>query len=800
MKIDYHSRLIPIVLLGAILIVSLSFLNFDNNTLVGLAGTTVNDDTLYAGTQDFFLADELLLSQITAQGDLVITTNIEDDARTFSYMTGYIGVSNWNELVLVPSNLNSQEGSWNNSWIRGSATTTIPSQDLEALVGSSEELYVIVFICRLYDFENIALLPSRYENIVNTFGSSQATICGATGFDDEDNLIYNRWHLATINTTFAQETNPQNAVCGQNKQNFTHSTQIWPTDDFCSQGTLQGSTPNFPEQGSSVNWTCQGIDGGSESTCYASRQDPSFQEPPQPPETPSGELKQVFGNKYELDGRILWALNRVPSQQEHELDANGWPKYLNVPEDCPPADPNLLYHHGGSVANHGSPGATDYTTREGFFFGTGNTFTIPLTDAEVMAVPFVTPNKGLIHGRIDREASGPNWPRGSQYITISHCPGDFNHVVPEGARPLNQTRQSALPQEGVGMLLSSVSYTIHYAEDMDNINPRGYELEPNRRYFVNVRNLQRPDGTLSCSEDVYAPDSWRVQDGFGIFRTINGESLPVCAGSIYVHRAGRYSIDMLTYRAPYAGPCIDGTTPRSINHQGAARITNFQYSEQPRGFCSENLDTSFSYLVNAVCYDPYNVLPPITFRTRETSNGLAWEEGYQELVLSNYLCEYERATQGQLAQDVRRRVCAEHREGEVRIHHQPHPVVGNRAFEYVSQCQFDEQRGRFDWHIISSRPLLHGANIGYVANPQYTAHTDTCRWNDQEYPLGTIMTQTHISSADWEMRQGTHQYRCEQRTTGEGMPRFAHIEHGLSPVPERPLLYGVTYSVSFEEP
>lgn len=62
------------------------------------------------------------------------------------------------------------------------------------------------------------------------------------------------------------------ASCGANADTFENGESAFPSSDFCSLGTLLGTTPNFPSPGNPSFWLCQGL--VDTQSCYASQKYP----------------------------------------------------------------------------------------------------------------------------------------------------------------------------------------------------------------------------------------------------------------------------------------------------------------------------------------------------------------------------------------------------------------------------------------------------------------------------------------------------------------------------------------------
>jgi uncharacterized repeat protein (TIGR01451 family) len=72
-------------------------------------------------------------------------------------------------------------------------------------------------------------------------------------------------------TTFPSPVQPIHGVCGSRATHYSHSETSWPAGTFCSVGNASPSNPLFPAQNSTVTWICQGINGGQNASCSATR-------------------------------------------------------------------------------------------------------------------------------------------------------------------------------------------------------------------------------------------------------------------------------------------------------------------------------------------------------------------------------------------------------------------------------------------------------------------------------------------------------------------------------------------------
>ena len=165
-------------------------------------------------------------------------------------------------------------------------------------------------------------------------------------------------------------------------------------------------------------------------------------------------LVHVSGNHYKLNGMDVWDMNYVPGPSEQALDANGWPKYLNVPASCPPPRGNTKYFHeayynynGGQDPEHHwfgrfkhSVGDMSVRLSSYFNYGTWYYTSHDVGDpaegkkSQETAYPFITPNR--IGAHFGTKVTEANFAKPSEVQAVAYCPGDFTGVTPAGEVPL----------------------------------------------------------------------------------------------------------------------------------------------------------------------------------------------------------------------------------------------------------------------------------------------------------------------------------------------------------------------------
>jgi len=74
-----------------------------------------------------------------------------------------------------------------------------------------------------------------------------------------------------LRAVFKATVKDSTGECGTNAMLYASTTSAWPSDSYCSSGTLAGSAPTFPALGENVTWVCAGSGNGMSTTCTAGR-------------------------------------------------------------------------------------------------------------------------------------------------------------------------------------------------------------------------------------------------------------------------------------------------------------------------------------------------------------------------------------------------------------------------------------------------------------------------------------------------------------------------------------------------
>jgi hypothetical protein len=73
-----------------------------------------------------------------------------------------------------------------------------------------------------------------------------------------------------MTSAYTVAASPVNGVCGPAAMSYPNGSNSF-SGALCSAGSASPSNPAFPSAGNSVNWVCQGSNGGSSPTCTASQ-------------------------------------------------------------------------------------------------------------------------------------------------------------------------------------------------------------------------------------------------------------------------------------------------------------------------------------------------------------------------------------------------------------------------------------------------------------------------------------------------------------------------------------------------
>jgi hypothetical protein len=438
------------------------------------------------------------------------------------------------------------------------------------------------------------------------------------------------------------------------------------------------------------------------------------------PNTPPGNTPPRNPNPNPGNNGVV-DLNAIPA--DTGLGANGWPKYLNVPSECPPPAPDLTYYHYFGLSSAKTymvpsffpilgPLPIDPVTRQiaqfteiySYFRRSGNTFHVPLTEDEVVAAPFYTLNRSPAGIGLSSASVQPFMHGGSQIKGVSYCPGDYTNITPAGKKPLSPWCAKTGRNNLVG--------GIYYKEEQEynefyNTHEIFCQLEPNTRYFLNVELTQSNNNPCTTNTDTF---------------TRNGK--PVCAelqaqsGPSALFPA----IHTIRNTVPYAGPCLD-KPPYPINYaSGFCGLERVRDCRPPGGSTTTGLASTLSW----ACHDSLGQKPSQKF-TWECIDGekFKWTEGYDKPAWSSYVCEMESSS-------VNSAVCSEAREGDVQL------ITCGGLDKNIRQCQFDTGLQSYRWIYIRSQ-MDNNYYQGSCSATEYTQPipNDSCIYAGQNHSIGT---------------------------------------------------------------
>ncbi|BFT94221.1 hypothetical protein MNSC_02290 [Minisyncoccus archaeophilus] len=121
---------------------------------------------------------------------------------------------------------------------------------------------------------NAKAYPNNITNYSGSFCSSGVASPYSPSFPAQGSSINwicsGQYGGSNVLCTASRSLPSVNGTCGTNATTFTVNQTTY-TGTFCSSGTLIPFSPAFPALGSTVSWSCAGSNGGSTTTCTASR-------------------------------------------------------------------------------------------------------------------------------------------------------------------------------------------------------------------------------------------------------------------------------------------------------------------------------------------------------------------------------------------------------------------------------------------------------------------------------------------------------------------------------------------------
>lgn len=308
-------------------------------------------------------------------------------------------------------------------------------------------------------------------------------------------------------------------------------------------------------------------------------------------------------------------LNKVPT--DTTLDAKGWPKYLNVPADCPAADTSKHYVYeshfqfsGGS--SFGADPSATYTDWIKHYLRTNGAHRwTSLAQNEVIAVPFVSAigtrtSETYPDSHIQIQLSdqyGPGAPVAIPDMSISRCPGDFT-----------ATAAATAYARGIGNFISAdVAYPNQRSTPLYPQASIG-TLDPGKQYFINV----------AFTKNQCAAEFARL-NGMGIPNLPMHGSSPLCGWLTGSLETGIAQVP------PYTGPQMSHG-PYPINYVGPTNGGN-----QGSLACA-NTQSSAVQKNRYRCFDVTGQAPEQRFESSCMGGQIVWTLGANKPALRNYAC------------------------------------------------------------------------------------------------------------------------------------------------------------------
>lgn len=510
-------------------------------------------------------------------------------------------------------------------------------------------------------------------------------------------------------------------------------------------------------------------------------------------------------------------LNAVP--QGEGVDANGWPIYMGVPEECPARNTQKRYTHSFTVLIDRAPPTSLRIEASGQPLAAlnrpsvGGRFNVrPVTKLNAIAyrpifladgsheysVPFYTPIASNAQPDYAELGISARLVPTVDY-TVSYCPGDFSGVTPTG-KPKLFTGCSLYPSTG---RRATVYYRTVAPETFKAMMASGQDnegacvLEENTRYFLNIRPAQ------------YAVE----------FAAEHGQSIITHEFKPRTENTGS------NFRPPYVGPCKNG-------EPYAPHYSSSQCGEVMQAQLNPHTGESFNFgiddrvreqQITHHCYDPYDLVSPwqVTFVGNNDTHMQTVTTGYGGKANSRYTCEFKRVqhmrdgavetdndgTQPRIVRNVNEGlpgVCAAHREGQVRewlcgtattltstehaqsgeVYLQRIQTAPNRRRIALEQCQFNDETQRYDWMIVEQQQNIHARQlsevrcVGQVRDIMSDEEQiQKCAYKGQSYPIGTRLEGN--DGTVWECRLGG----VKRHTEVKPLPAFYPIKlmntHGM---------------------
>jgi hypothetical protein len=112
---------------------------------------------------------------------------------------------------------------------------------------------------------------SNNQNLSSIPSTNLCTLGNATVVSGSGPWTWSCTGLNTGSTASCSANKIINGSCGTANKTYAYSDSSYGSDTFCTLGTTTPTTPAFPDNGATTNWTCVGLNTGSTASCSASR-------------------------------------------------------------------------------------------------------------------------------------------------------------------------------------------------------------------------------------------------------------------------------------------------------------------------------------------------------------------------------------------------------------------------------------------------------------------------------------------------------------------------------------------------
>ena len=388
---------------------------------------------------------------------------------------------------------------------------------------------------------------------------------------------------------------------------------------------------------------------------------------------------------------LSYDVNAIPT--DTSLDANGWPKYLKVPSDCPKPEERRTYRHfldfsykenlvgGGGGSGFGLPSAIVnadlYKTIASWIrppISMNGTTWLHTTDDVIYAVPAFS--------AVPQEAWGKNSPHVS-YGTEMTAIGGMQGVISHGFSRCPGVIETEL--QGIGGSVAVIN------DEGETFGPNGYikPFKPHEIFFFNIRH-QRNDAMPIDKGSIYNPKEFscdkRYEDGQGPKRN-NHFICTTLFGS-------GSSAEGIQYQPPYTGPCLS-QPPFPINYDTRTCTGRTGSTRTPSN-------------IRYQCFDTLGKHPDLQIEFINDGRSTTLVKGTGKTIYPSYACVSSTPTSNNEPIDWNKmpthQVCAKHSVGFKYIHdyYNNTGVANTSSWDREERkCEFDSSKGYYKWKSIS---------------------------------------------------------------------------------------------------